>query len=261
MAFEILAEEGKARAGRLTTAHGVIELERMLGADIVFVLDECTSPLHDRAYTRAAMERTHRWALRAMAQHGKNPGRQAIFGIVQGGAFRDLRTESARFLAGLRFDGYALGGSLGKSKEEMHGVLEWTVPLLPVHRPRHLLGIGTVDDIWEGVDRGIDLFDCVAPTLMARRGTVFAKGEKGLKVRLMNARFREDDGPIEEGCTCPACRKYSRAYVRHLFAAGEGTAERLASLHNLHFMEEMMREIREAIRKGEFIAVKRRWMG
>lgn len=240
----------------------VMEIERKLGADMIFILDECTSPLHDLAYTRTAMERTHRWALRAMDQHRKNRvNDQAIFGIVQGGAFRDLRKESARFMASLDFDGYAVGGSLGKSKEEMYKVLEWVVPFLPANRPRHLLGIGTVDDIFQVVDRGIDLFDCVAPTLLARTGTVFAKDEEGFRIHLFNARFREDGGPIEDGCACPACTRYSRGYLRHLFIAKEQTAVRLAALHNLHFMEEMMREIRAGIREGRLGSLKKRWMG
>ena len=239
----------------------VIELERKLGADMILVLDECTSPLHDYAYTKAAMERTHRWALRAMDQCRKYRVRdQAVFGIVQGGAFRDLREESARFLGSLGFDGCAVGGSLGKSKGEMYRVLEWTVPLLPRNRPRHLLGIGTVDDIFHVVDRGIDLFDCVAPTLMARTGTVFTKEEQGFRIHLLNARFRDDGGPIENGCTCAVCNRYSRGYLRHLFVVKERTGERLAAVHNLHFMEKMMKEIRAAIREGTFGALKKRWM-
>ena len=239
----------------------IIELERKLGADMILVLDECTSPLHDYAYTKAAMERTHRWALRAMDRWRKDRVHdQAVFGIVQGGAFRDLREESARFMGSLGFDGYAVGGSLGKSKGEMHRVLEWTVPLLPGKRPRHLLGIGTVDDIFHVVDRGIDLFDCVAPTLMARTGTVFTKEEKGFRIHLLNARFRDDDGPIEDGCTCPVCNRYSRGYLRHLFAVKEQTGERLAALHNLHFMEKVMKDIRAGIRDGKLEALKKTWM-
>lgn len=150
------------------TPERVIEIERRLGADIILVLDECTSPLHDYDYTKAAMERTHRWAVRALEEFQRNsPEHQAVFGILQGGAYQDLREASARFISGQPFDGYAIGGSLGRSKDDMIQVLGWTIPFLPEDKPRHLLGIGMVEDIFEVVKRGIDLFDCVAPTRMA----------------------------------------------------------------------------------------------
>ncbi|MCJ7593686.1 MAG: tRNA-guanine transglycosylase, partial [Desulfobacterales bacterium] len=224
------------------------------------VLDECTSPLHDYQYTRTAMERTHRWASRSLAAFEPCRGTgQAIFGIVQGGAFKDLREESARFMSECAFDGYAIGGSLGRSKDEMHQVLEWVVPFLPQDRPRHLLGIGTVEDIFEVVSRGIDLFDCIAPTLMAGSGTVFTKAEEGTRMNLLNARYREDSAPIEERCGCPTCQNHSRAYLRHLFVTKEPTAQRLASIHNLYFLEALMKEIRRAITDARFQALRREW--
>jgi len=243
------------------TPEGVIEIERKLGADIILVLDECTSPLHDYDYTKRAMERTHRWALRALEEFKRgDDGTQALFGIVQGGAWRDLREASAEFIGGLDFFGFAIGGSLGRSKEDMHRVLEWTIPLLPPERPRHLLGIGEIDDIFEAVERGIDLFDCVAPTRMARTGTLFVRGGDRFRMHIHNACYRDDPRPIEEGCTCYTCRRYSRAYLRHLFEAKELLGLRLATIHNLHFLTELMRQIRRAIKEGRFAELKREWL-
>lgn len=243
------------------TPEGVIEIERKLGADIILVLDECTSPLHDYPYTKSAMERTHRWALRALKEFERtDEGKQAIFGIVQGGAYRDLREESARFIAGLDFHGFAIGGSLGKSKQEMLQVLEWTVPLLPEDKPRHLLGIGEIADIFAAVERGIDMFDCVAPTRMARNGALFSREAGGFRLHIRNARFKADPRPIEEGCGCYTCRNYSRAYLRHLFEAKELLAMRLATIHNLHFLESLLRQIRAAIREGSLAKLKREWL-
>jgi len=242
------------------TPESVVALQRKLGADIMLILDECTSPLHDYAYTREAMERTHRWAVRALEAHGGHSQEaQALFGIVQGGAFQDLRERSAAFLAKQDFDGYAIGGSLGQSKQDMYRVLEWTVPLLPQDRPRHLLGIGKVEDIFEVVTRGIDLFDCIAPTRMAETGTVFSRGGNRYAMHLLNAGYREDPRPIEDRCGCKTCKLYSRAFIRHLFSAGEATAMRLATIHNLFFLENMMKDIREAIKEGQLEALRREW--
>lgn len=243
------------------TPEGVIEIERKLGADIILALDECTSPLHDYDYTKQACERTCRWALRAMEEFQRAAdGKQALFGIVQGGAYKNLREESAKFISSLEFDGYAIGGSLGKSKREMHRVLEWTVPLLPKGRPRHLLGIGEVEDIFAVVERGIDLFDCVAPTRMARNGTLFVKEGKRFRIHLRSAQYKDDPRPIEEGCGCYTCRTCSRAYLRHLFEAQELLAMRLATIHNLYFLESLMRQVRSAIAKSFFAELKREWL-
>ncbi len=244
----------------LFTPERVIEIERKLGADIILVLDECTSPLHDYHYTRAAMERTHRWAVRALTEfQSTSINSQALLGIVQGGAYRDLRQQSAGFIADKGFDGYAIGGSLGRSKEEMHLVLEWTIPLLPQDKPRHLLGIGEIDDIFEVVKRGIDLFDCAAPTRMARTGTLFVKKGQRFRIHILNARFRDDPRPIDEGCNCYTCCNYSRAYLRHLFVAKELSGIRLASIHNLYFLESLMRRIRTAITKRRLAELRREW--
>mgnify|MGYP000132525064 CR=1 FL=1 len=233
----------------------VIRYQRLLGADIILPLDECTSPFHSRAYTEAAMERTHRWAERALKAFeetqglGPNPG-QVLYGIVQGGAYEDLRRRSARVIAGLGFPGFAIGGSLGKSKEDMLHVIEWTVDELPKERPRHLLGIGTVEDILEAVRRGIDTFDCAAPTRMARNGTLLSAREEGFRLNIKNARFRRDARPIEEGCDCPTCQRHSRAFLHHLFRCGELSYFRLATLHNLRFMARLMAAIRGRIAAG-----------
>jgi queuine tRNA-ribosyltransferase/7-cyano-7-deazaguanine tRNA-ribosyltransferase len=238
------------------TPEEVIRIQRLLGADIILPLDECTSPFHDRAYTEAAMERTHRWAARARAAfratEGLGPNRgQVLYGIVQGGAYRELRRRSARVIADMGFPGIAIGGSLGRSKADMLNVIEWTVAELPDEAPRHLLGIGTVEDILEAVKRGIDTFDCAAPTRMARNGTLLTAAEEEFRLNIKNARFRRDDRPIEEGCDCPACRRYSRAYLRHLLVSGELSYFRLATLHNLRFMARLMEAIRRTITAGE----------
>ena len=243
------------------TPEQVIEIERKLGADIILVLDECTSPLHDYDYTKEAMERTHRWGIRAFAEFKRaSETRQALFGIIQGGAYRDLREKSAKFIAEQDFDGYAIGGSLGRSKEEMNQVLEWTMPFLPQDRPRHLLGIGEIDDIFEIVGRGIDLFDCVLPTRMARTGTVLTKETDRFRIHIRNARFKDDPLPIEEECTCYSCCNYSRAYLRHLFLTKDLLGVRLATIHNVHFLESLMRQIRLAIKEGRLSALRREWL-
>ncbi len=242
------------------TPEGVMEIERKLGADMIFLLDECTSPLHDYAYTHAAMERTHRWALRVRdAFYQKSDDTQGLFGIVQGGTYRDLREHSAVFMVEQGFDGYGIGGALGESKEEMYEVVDSLVPFLPEDKPRHLLGIGEVEDIFEVVERGMDLFDCITPTSLAQTGTVLAKGRARFRMHLLNARFREDPRPIDKRCACPTCRNHSRAYLRHLFVAKEFLGIRLAAIHNMYFLESLMREIREAIEAGRFGALKREW--
>jgi queuine tRNA-ribosyltransferase len=236
------------------TPENTIEIQKKLGADIIFVLDECTSPLHDYEYTKQAMERTHRWAVRALARLrldcSPSPAigrRRLVFGIVQGGAYQDLREQSARFIAALDFDGFGIGGSVGRSKEDLYKVLDWTIPLLPEEKPRHLLGIGEIEDIFHAVARGVDLFDCVAPTRMARNGALWVKDAENFRINITNAIYKTDPRPIEEHCECYTCQNFSRAYLHHLFIAKEILAMRLATIHNLHFLESLMRQIREAI--------------
>jgi queuine tRNA-ribosyltransferase len=243
------------------TPERVVEIERKLGADITLVLDQCTSPLHDYGYTRAAMGRTHRWAIRALREFQRASDKsQATFGIVQGGAYQDLREQSATFLGKLDFDGYAIGGSLGNSKKEMCQVLEWSIPPLPQDKPRHILGIGEVEDIFQVVKHGIDLFDCILPTRMARTGTLFAKETKRFRIHILNAQFKDDSRPIDEGCECYTCCNYSRAYLRHLFMAKELLAIRLATIHNLYFLESLMCQIRAAIRQRRLSALAKEWV-
>ena len=245
---------------------GVIDLERKLGADVAFVLDECTSPLHDRDYTEAAMERTHRWAERALRAFSRPPEEppsnpaQVLYGIVQGGAYPDLRRASARLIGGMGFFGLAIGGSLGRSRDEMQQVLEWTVPLLPEDRPRHLLGIGQIRDLFAVVRRGIDTFDCAAPTRMARNGTLFVRQARAHRINLRNASFREDPRPIDPTCDCLTCQRHSRAYLRHLCLAGELSFYRLATLHNLRFLVRLVEEIRGAIVVGTLDELESDWL-
>ena len=251
---------------RMFTPESVIVTQRKLGADIILPLDECTSPLHDRAYTQRAMERTHRWAVRALAAFDllrddpslANP-HQALFGIVQGGAYRELRTESARLVGEMGFDGFAIGGSLGRSKADMWKVLDWTTPLLVEDRPRHLLGIGEIEDLFAVVRRGVDTLDCAAPTRLARNGTVFLKDAPRHRINLRNARFADDGQEIDPTCDCFTCRHHSRAYLRHLCRAGEIAFQRLATIHNLRFLVRLLSEIRNAIDSDRLDHLTRDW--
>jgi queuine tRNA-ribosyltransferase len=225
----------------------VVEAQEKLGADIIMAFDECPDPI-DYDYNAQALERTHRWAERCRA--AKTRADQALFGIVQGGVFADLRAASAEFLTSLDFDGYGIGGlSVGETKAEMHAMLEVLHSLLPHHKPRYLMGVGSPEDLFECVARGVDQFDCVLPTRIARNGAVFTR--RG-RLNLRNAGFAEDPAPIEEECACYTCRTFSRAYLRHLVIAKEITGLRLTTLHNLHFMLETMRRIRQSILDGVF---------
>jgi queuine tRNA-ribosyltransferase len=227
------------------TPESSIEIQEKLGADVILAFDEPTSPLHDEAYTRRALERTHRWAKRCLAARRRDD--QALYGIVQGGAFRGLREESAAFIGRLPFDGFAIGGSLGKSKRDMHDVLDWSIAALPNDRPRHMLGIGEPEDLFECVMRGIDTFDCVAPTRLARRGVLYTPDGK---LTITKAKYCEDPGPIDPECDCLTCRSFSRAYLRHLFVADELLGYTLATIHNLRHILALMARIREAAGAG-----------
>ena len=229
------------------TPERVMAIQEALGADIVMALDECPDP-SDRAYNEEALERTHRWAVRCKEAQTRSD--QALFGIVQGGIFPDLRVKSARFLAGLDLPGYAVGGlSVGETKEEMYATLDETCPALPAHKPRYLMGVGAPEDIVESVYRGIDFFDCVMPTRIARNGALLTPEGR---INIRNAAFADDPRPIQEDCTCPTCRSYSRAYLRHLYKAKEITGLRLGTIHNVHFLLRLMEQIREAIQEGRF---------
>ena len=224
------------------TPESVMETEEKLGADIAMALDECPDPL-DRAYNEQALARTHAWAVRCKAAHHRPD--QALFGIVQGGIFPDLREESARFLTALDLPGYAVGGlAVGETKEQMADTLALTCPLLPEDKPRYLMGVGAPEDILAAVERGIDMFDCVLPTRLARNGAMMTRHGR---LNIRNARHADSPLPIELDCTCYTCEHFSRAYLRHLFKAGETLGLRLATLHNLHFMLRLMEDIRASI--------------
>lgn len=228
-----------------------IQVQEKLGADIIMALDECPDPM-DYEYNKAALQRTHRWAERCLRAHTRPD--QTLFGIVQGGIFPDLRQESVEFLTSLGFAGYGIGGlSVGEPKEKTWETLDFTVPLLPEDKPRYLMGVGSPEDLFEGVERGIDIFDCALPTRLARNGALFTS--RG-RINLRKAEFAEKDQPIEEGCGCYTCQRFSLAYLHHLYKAGEILGLRLNTIHNLYFLLDLMRRIRQAILEGNFAALK-----
>ncbi len=231
------------------TPESTIAAQEALGADIIMCLDECAEPL-DRRYNEEALRRTHAWAVRC--KEAKRRADQALFGIVQGGIFGDLRMESARTLRDLDFPGYAIGGlSVGETKAQMYATLDTTVPELPAGKPRYLMGVGAPEDIVEGVARGIDIFDCVLPTRVARNGGLFTRWGR---LNLRNARYAADPLPVEPGCDCYCCQHFSRAYLRHVFKAGEILGPHLATVHNVRFMTRLLCDIREQIAAGTFSA-------
>ncbi len=230
------------------------EVQNALGADIIMAFDECTPYPCEHDYARSSLERTARWLGRCLAAH-RRPDEQALFGIVQGSTFADLRAESARRTVAHDCPGYAIGGlSVGEPKPVMHEMLEVTVPYLPADRPRYLMGVGSPEDLVEGVWRGIDMFDCVLPTRIARHGTVFTRRGK-LVVR--NATYARDWQPIDEGCDCYTCQHFSRAYIRHLLKAEEVLGQRLCTIHNLRFLIRLMEEMRAALRAGTLAAYRK----
>ena len=231
-----------------------MEIQAALGSDIALAFDECT-PFHvEREYTQRSMERTHRWLDRCLAWHAEHePDGQVLFGIVQGGVHQDLRAESASYVAASAAPGIAIGGSLGQDKAEMREVVGWALRELPDERPRHLLGIGDVDDVVHAVGAGIDTFDCATPTRLARHGTALVPDpDNRFRLDLTRPASRSSREPIAAGCPCPACLDHTRAYLHYLARAGELTAARLITLHNLTFMAELMRGIREAIEGERF---------
>ena len=239
---------------RFLGAEESMAIQAALGSDIALAFDECT-PFHaDRDYTARSTERTHRWLDRCLAWHqAEGPEDQAVFGIVQGGVHEDLRRQSAERVSSAAIDGVAIGGTLGREKEEMLGVLGFTVPQLPAEAPLHLLGIGEVDDLLAGIALGIDLFDCAVPTRLARHGVALAPVPEGrFRIDLAKARYAEDDTPIAAGCPCEACRRHSRAYLHYLAQSKELTAARLLTLHNLTYMEQLTERARKAIEAGDY---------
>lgn len=236
----------------MLTPEKVMEIEQALGADIIMAFDECTAYPADYNTVVAAMERTHRWAERCKA--AKTREDQALFGIVQGGTFADLRRESAKAIADMDFPGNAIGGlSVGEPKDMMNDMLDVTVPLLPETKPRYLMGVGSFDCIVDGVARGVDMFDCVLQTRIARNGTALTR--KGRLV-VRNAQYARDFTPIEEGCGCYTCQNFTRAYVRHLVKTNEILGATLISIHNIHASVSLMHDIRSAIEQGSFAGFK-----
>jgi queuine tRNA-ribosyltransferase len=226
-----------------------IAIQENLGADIVMAFDECPPPL-DRDYNREALDRTHQWAARCLA--AKTRSDQALFGIVQGGVFPDLREESARYLVGLGFPGYAIGGlAVGETKEQMHAMLEVVSDSLPADKPRYLMGVGSPEDLVNSVRRGVDIFDCVLPTRLARNGAALTRAGR---LNMKNAPYARDPRPVEEGCACYCCANFTRAYVRHLVVSEEILGAVLLTLHNVHLLLTLMREMRAAILGGTFDA-------
>ncbi|MBM6772491.1 tRNA guanosine(34) transglycosylase Tgt [Ligilactobacillus agilis] len=227
-----------------------IAIENALGADIMMSFDECPPFFESYDYIKKSIERTSRWAERGLRAH-KNPQTQSLFGIVQGGGHKALREQSARDLVSLDFPGYSIGGlSVGESKAEMNHVLDFTTPLLPENKPRYLMGVGSPDALIDGVIRGVDMFDCVLPTRIARNGTCMtSKGRLVVK----NAKYARDFRPLDEKCNCYACRNYTRAYIRHLLKTDEIFGLRLTSYHNLYFLLDLMRKIRAAIKEDRLL--------
>ena len=224
-----------------------IAIQENLGADIIMAFDECSDP-NDHAYSQIAMDRTHHWAERSLHAHRRAD--QALFGIVQGGVDPDLRAISAEFIASMPFPGIAIGGlSVGETKDEMHRMLNVVTPLLPENKPSYLMGVGTPEDLINGIARGVDIFDCVLPTRLARHHAAFSSTGR---LNLMNAAFKRDTRPIDETCECYTCRTFTRAYLRHLINAKELLAGTLLSIHNLHALIQLVKNIRAYIIEGSF---------
>ena len=238
-----------------------MQIQSNLGSTIAMAFDECAPALADRSYVEASVARTTRWLERCKtkmqqlnAEEGTVNRHQMLFGINQGAIYSDIRIDHAKRISELDLDGYAVGGlAVGETHEEMYHILDETVPYLPLHNPTYLMGVGTPADILEGVERGVDFFDCVYPTRNGRHGHVYTNQGK---INLFNQKYEKDMRPIEEGCGCPTCCRYSRAYVRHLLKAKEMLGMRLCVLHNLYFYNTMMEEIRDAIDEGRFHSYK-----
>jgi len=239
----------------------IIEIQVSLGSDIIMCFDECTPYPCERDYAQQSMELTLEWARRCRKEFDErtsSPNPQCLFGIVQGGMHKDLRKRSAEETMGIGFEGYAIGGlSVGESQDLRNEVLEFTTPLLPENRPRYLMGVGQPREIWEAVEKGIDMFDCAMPTRNARNGQVLTSTGK---VVIKNAQYKDDFGPLDPECQCYTCRHFSRAYLCHLFRAGEILALRLNTLHNIHYMVKLFEQIRQAIEEDRYDQAKREFL-
>jgi len=253
------------------TPESAIQIQHKIGADIIMAFDECTPDKADERYTKQAMERTHKWAKRCLNEHNKlhvtsyklHDYKQFLFGIIQGSNYKHLREESARFISQLNFDGIAIGGeSIGYNMKATRKILDWVNPFIPEDKPHYTMGVGfSPTDLFDVVEKGIDMFDCVAPTRVARNGRFFVhkKINKKFYINILNAGHRKDTRPIDPQCRCFTCQNHSRAYLHHLFKAGEMLAYRLATIHNLHFFLNLMKKIREAIKEDRFLKMKKEW--
>ncbi len=244
-----------------------IQIQVSLGADIIFTFDECIHFDVDYETTKKAMERTHMWTQRCITEFEKHQTKQALFGIIQGGQFEDLREQSARFMAELPFSGFGIGGIFGDPKKESSHIVGHTLQFLPYDKPKHLLGIGSVDDLFEYVSLGADTFDCVLPTRLAREGYAFILPQSGgttknkFRERIIRLDSKVDGKPIDPDCTCQVCKNYSRAYIHHLYKAKELLFYSLLTYHNLWFFARLMERIRQSISEGTFSELKRVWIG
>ena len=259
-AMRKISEEGvKFRShidgsSHMLTPEKSIEVQNALGSDIMMAFDECAPYPADHSYVKNSLERTTRWLRRCKEAH-KDTERQSLFGIMQGGMYKDLRYQSAMEIVELDLPGYAIGGlSVGEPRELMYEVLDYATDYLPKDKPRYVMGVGTPDHLFEGVERGVDMFDCVLPTRLARNGSAMTSHGK---VNIKNGRFERDFTPLDHECDCYVCRNYSRAYLRHLFKANEILSSMLLSYHNLHFLVHTMKNIREAIEQDRFTEYKR----
>ena len=226
----------------------VVEIQNILGSDIMMCFDECPPYPAEKEYISSSLDMTLDWAKRAKAAHKKEG--QFLFGIIQGGVFRDLREKALEEMVKLDFPGYAIGGvSVGEGKELIYRAVDWCAPFMPENKPRYLMGVGTPEDIWYSVEKGADMFDCVFPTRIARNGTAYSS--EGL-IKLRNAEYRDDFTPLDAGCSCYACRTFTRAYIRHLFNVHEILGMRLTTLHNIHFMINLMDKIRKSILEDSY---------
>jgi len=248
----------------MLTPERSIQIQRELGADLIVVLDECT-PFHaDKAYTGRSLSMSHRWGKRCMDEfargYDKGNDQQALYGIIQGGVYEDLRQEAADFVNSQPFFGHAVGGTLGGDKAQMQEVVAYATRNLKRDRPIHLLGIGGISDILSGVEQGIDTFDCVAPTRMARHGGALLPKADKERINLNNACFREDPNPLWDECLCYCCKNFSRAYLHHLLKSKEILAMQLVTIHNISVMNRLLRDIRHAIPQGKLAEVKRKWL-
>ncbi len=238
------------------TPEKVMDIQQILGSDIIMPLDVCSQYPASQGEVESSLKTTLQWAERSLRSF-RRPDDQALFGIVQGGVYKDLREQSAKAMVEMDFPGYALGGlSVGEPAETMLEVIGWTTPHLPKEKPRYLMGLGSPEDLWDAVELGIDMFDCVLPTRNARNGTVFTSEGKML---IKNAEFTHDHAPLDQACRCFTCKNYSRSFLRHLFQSGELLVQRLLTLHNLTYMIDLMGSMRQAIASGTFLEAKKKF--